>query len=250
MKASTKTVIFMVIITVIFIFALATINEITKQRIAQNMIIEQSKSILYAFNIFPENFNRADMALTSTTSNIPWRKDDVLQQMDSHLELRAVPVNDEQRRLITASYLAIKDSATIYVRKSDTGSLLSFGFHMKGKGLWGTIDAFGVISADLKTMVGIDFIEQVETPGLGARIIEEEYKYFFRNLDLSRFHQGEAGIDPIIIVKQKDATNVEVSTNSLQAITGATQTVDGVLKMVNTDLKFYIDVIKSNYDRF
>jgi len=99
-------------------------------------------------------------------------------------------------------------------------------------------------------MVGIDFIEQVETPGLGARIIEEEYKYFFRNLDLSRFHQGEAGIDPIIIVKQKDATNVEVSTNSLQAITGATQTVDGVLKMVNTDLKFYIDVIKSNYDRF
>ena len=132
MKASTKTVIFMVIITVIFIFALATINEITKQRIAQNMIIEQSKSILYAFNIFPENFNRADMALTSTTSNIPWRKDDVLQQMDSHLELRAVPVNDEQRRLITASYLAIKDSATIYVRKSDTGSLLSFGFHMKG----------------------------------------------------------------------------------------------------------------------
>ncbi len=53
-------------------------------------------------------------------------------------------------------------------------------------------------------------------------------------------------MQPIILVKKKDKTNVEDSTNSIQAITGATQTVNGVLKMVNTDLKFYIDVIRVN----
>jgi Na+-transporting NADH:ubiquinone oxidoreductase subunit NqrC len=93
-------------------------------------------------------------------------------------------------------------------------------------------------------MVGIDFTDQVETPGLGARILEQEFKYFFRNMDLSGFTSGDPA--PIIMVRQKQSTNVQQSSNSLQAITGATQTIDGVLNMVNTDLKFYIDVLKTN----
>jgi len=85
----------------------------------------------------------------------------------------------------------------------------------------------------------------VETPGLGARITEIEFKYFFRNLDLSGF-EDQSPTPPIILVKNKDKTNLDESTNSFQAITGATQTVDGVLKMVNSDLQFYIEVIRGN----
>lgn len=239
----------MVIITVIFISALASINEITKEQITKNMEIERSKSILYAFNLFPENFQQSDMTLTTTTSNMPWRDEEVLPKINTQLEMVTVAVNEQQQQLLRDSYLSIVDSVELYVHKSDDDSVLAFGFPMKGKGLWGTITAFGVISADLKTMIGIDFTEQVETPGLGARILEEEYKYYFRNLDLKGFHQSETNTKPIVMVKQKQATNVDESTNSLQAITGATQTVEGVLKMVNTDLKFYIDVIKANRDR-
>jgi Na+-transporting NADH:ubiquinone oxidoreductase subunit NqrC len=34
----------------------------------------------------------------------------------------------------------------------------------------------------------------------------------------------------------------------LQAITGATQTCNGVINMINTDLQFYLEVIRSNFD--
>jgi Na+-transporting NADH:ubiquinone oxidoreductase subunit C len=93
-------------------------------------------------------------------------------------------------------------------------------------------------------MVGIDFTKQVETPGLGARIIEEEYKFFFRNLDLSGFSEANSDQPPIVMVKKKERTNVEESTNNIQAITGATQTSQGVLNMVNSNLRVYIQLIQ------
>jgi len=250
MKKSIVTVIFMIIITIVFISALASINEITREQITQNMNIERSKSILYSFNIFPDNFDESMLKLTSTTSDITWQQDEVLEKIESNIEVVTIAVTEEQKSLLKESFLAIDDSVKIYVKKSADGTHLAYGFGMKGKGLWGTITAFGVISSDLTKMIGIDFTEQVETPGLGARILEEEYKYFFRNLDLNGFFKEESQMDPVIMVKQKTDTNVEKSTNSVQAITGATQTVNGVLKMINTDLRFYIDIIQSNPAQF
>jgi Na+-transporting NADH:ubiquinone oxidoreductase subunit C len=95
-------------------------------------------------------------------------------------------------------------------------------------------------------MQGIAFTQQVETPGLGARITEEEFKSYFRNLDLSGFHQEETAQPPIIMVKDKAQTNQEDSTNSIQAITGATQTSQGVLNMVNSNVALYIDIIQAS----
>ncbi|MBN2093319.1 FMN-binding protein, partial [candidate division KSB1 bacterium] len=136
----------------------------------------------------------------------------------------------------------------IYIQVDEKRQANAFGFLLNGKGLWGSLEAFGAISADLKRMVGIDFTSQVETPGLGARITETEFKYFFRQLNLDGFNQQESARPVLIMVSKKAETNVQNSTNSLQAITGATQTCNGVLDMLNTDLKFYIALIKANED--
>ncbi len=246
MKKGLFTVIFMVLVTIVFIAALASINELSRERVLQNAKIDQYKSILYAFDIFPANINERELGLTSTTNDIPWRQDEILSAVQSQIRTVKIPVTAEQLRLLKDSFLTVKDSVEIFVRTDERGEPIAYGFPLRGKGLWGTITAFGVISADLNKMVGIDFTEQVETPGLGARITEIEFKYFFRNLDLSRFHDPAAPTLPLVLVKKKDKTNREESTNSFQAITGATQTVDGVLRMVNTDLRFYIEVIRGN----
>ena len=247
MKKGILTVIFMVVITIVFISALASIHELSKERVMQNAKIDQYKSILYAFDIFPENIVEQELGLTSTTDAIPWQQDQILQIIEDQIRAIKVPVTSEQAQLLKNSFLVVKDSIEIFVRTNEAGEITAYGFPMRGKGLWGTITAFGVLSADLNKMLGIDFTEQVETPGLGARITEIEFKYFFRDLDLSGFQDHPpTGGQPIVLVRKKDNTNREVSTNSFQAITGATQTVDGVLKMVNTDLRFYIDVIREN----
>ncbi len=248
MRKGLFTIIFMVVVTIVFISALASIHELSKERVLQNTKIDQYKSILYAFDIFPVNVNEQELGLASTTNDIPWQQDEILSAVQSQIRTVKIPITAEQIQLLKDSFLTVKDSVEIYVRTDERGKPIAYGFPLRGKGLWGTITAFGVISADLNKMVGIDFTEQVETPGLGARITEIEFKYFFRNLDLSRFHDPASPTPPLVLVKKKDRTNREEPTNSFQAITGATQTVNGVLKMVNTDLRFYIAVIKENED--
>jgi len=126
--------------------------------------------------------------------------------------------------------------------------VLAYGFKMQGKGLWGTIIAFGTVTRNLNRMVGLDFMQQVETPGLGARITEHEFKHYFCNLNLEGFDQNIPETPQIVMVRKKERTNREESTNELQAITGATQTCNGVLQMVNRDLKFYLNLISKNRD--
>ena len=236
----------MVIVTVLFISTLATVNEVSRERIAENLKLNNYKSILYAFNILPAGIEERELGLTSTTEDIPYDGAFINNRIESEFKELRLPVTPEQQDLLAGSFLSVGDSITIYARTDSTGAIDSYGFPMRGKGLWGTISAFGVISADMQRMIGIDFTEQVETPGLGARITESEFKYFFRNLDLSGFFESGTERTPVIMVKQKERSNVEESTNELQAITGATQTVDGVLKMVNIDLRFYIALIQAN----
>ena len=82
------TILFMIIITIIFISALASINELSKERVIQNAKIDRYKSILYAFNIFPENLNERDLGPTSTTNDIPWQQDQILQNIEIFQDLQ------------------------------------------------------------------------------------------------------------------------------------------------------------------
>ena len=246
MQQGIKTVRFMVIVSVVFIAVLATVNEATKGRIAQNFEIERATSMLYAFNMFPEGVTEDDLASTGVTTDIPWKEGEVLQTLEARLQKISVPIPDDLKTQVAGSFLEGQTAVEVYEGKNEQGEVVAYGLPLYGKGLWGTIEGFGVISADLTKMVGIDFTKQVETPGLGARIIEKEYKYFFRNLDVKGF-QAElpTGQTPVIMVKEKAQTNVENSTNSVQAITGATQTSQGVLNMVNSNLALYIKILQA-----
>lgn len=239
-----KQVGFMVIVSVVFITVLASVNEVTKARINRNFEIEQTKAMFYAFNIFPEGVDDSKLSATSITADIPWSEEQVLQTKETRLRSLTIPISENLKGVVRDSFLEGRDSVEIFEGLNEHGEVVAYGLPLVGKGLWGTIEGFGVISADLDKMVGLDFTKQVETPGLGARIIEQEYKLFFRNLDLRGFSNVDSKQPAVVMVKKKDRTNVEESTNSVQAITGATQTSQGVLNMVNSNLRVYIQLIQ------
>jgi Na+-transporting NADH:ubiquinone oxidoreductase subunit C len=239
-----KQVGFMVVVSIVFITVLASVNEMTKARINRNFEIEQTKAMLYAFNIFPKGIDDSKLSSISITADIPWTEEQVLQAKETRLRPVTIPISENLKDVVRDSFLEGRDSVEIFEGLDEQGEVVAYGLFLVGKGLWGTIEGFGVISADLNKMVGIDFTKQVETPGLGARITEQEYKYFFRNLDLSEFGRSDSDRLPVVMVKKKEKTNVEESTNSVQAITGATQTSQGVLNMVNSNLRVYIQLIQ------
>ncbi len=239
MPKSVFTVLFMIVISTVFIAALAVVNSESKPRIMMNAELQSMKSVLYAFGMLPGDVKESNLPGTMTTQDLPWNDSRIMAERDSAFTSRRVAVPDSLRPLLKDSYLTPGDSVTILVRQMN-GRDAAYGFQLKGKGLWGTITAFAVISADLRHMEGIDFTDQVETPGLGARITEQEFKYFFRNLDLSCFPDHPC----IVMVRSKDRSNLDNPTSELQAVTGATLTSNGVRNMLNTDLRFYITLLR------
>jgi Na+-transporting NADH:ubiquinone oxidoreductase subunit C len=239
-----KTVIFMIIISVTFVAALATVNEITRTTVENNIKIQESKEMLYAFNVFPDKFQPETLSLKATSLAVPWENSQVLDIMNTRIKSVEIPVNEKLRGIIHGSFLDGQTKIPIFEHVDAQNTVVAYGLPLFGKGLWGTIQGFGVVTADLQKMQGIAFLKQSETPGLGARITEEEYKRYFRNLDLKNFFAANPTGTPIIMVKKKTKTNLEESTNSVQAITGATQTSQGVLDMVNSNLRVYLPLLQ------
>ena len=243
MKKGIMTVGFMTVITVFFITILAVLNAGTRGRIIRNENVQRMRALLYACNIFPDGLEEKNLPKTSTTSDIPWNAEHVLTMVQSRIQTLHLSVPPSLREMARDSFLSLQDSAEILVIWDADTTIIGYGFSLRGKGLWGTISAIGVISSDLRRMIGIDFTDQVETPGLGARITELGFKYFFRGLDLTDFLKSRSGSPIIRMVAKKEVSNLQKPSASIQAITGATQTCNGVLAMVNTDLRFYIRLL-------
>ena len=69
--------------------------------------------------------------------------------------------------------------------KRTTPGRESVGFLMGGMGFWDRIEAVVVLTPDLKQILNIQFMDQKETPGLGARIEEPWFTDQFQGLQVA-----------------------------------------------------------------
>lgn len=94
----------------------------------------------------------------------------------------------------------------------------------QGNGFQGTIKLIFGIDKDLKKITSLEVLEQVETPGLGSLITEENYTKQFRNLSVN---------PNVKLIKGKEKS----SDNEVQSITGATISARAVVNIVNDAVK-------------
>ena len=90
--------------------------------------------------------------------------------------------------------------------------------------MWGSISGIIALDQDFKTVLGMDFISQNETPGLGGRIEEDWFKEQFRKIVL--YEEGE----PIRYASAGSEGQVD-------AITGATSTSNALLNIINESIQ-------------
>lgn len=112
---------------------------------------------------------------------------------------------------------------TLYQYKTDDGKI-NYAIPFEGAGLWGEITGIIALDQELKTVLGMDFISQNETPGLGGRIEEDWFKEQFRSIAL--YEDGE----PIRYAAPG-------SEGQIDAITGATATSSAVLDIMNAAIQ-------------
>lgn len=186
-------IIFMVILTVFFTSILAFLNYSTADRIAYNQETDIRKVVLYVLDIDTESDDPETIERVFKEKIIEEKTDDYI------------------------IYSVVEDEETI-----------AYAFPVGGTGLWGSITGYAGISADYTKLLGVDFVEQSETPGLGGRISEDIYKEQFRDLDLSK-----AEDENYIIYTPASGGNID-------AIAGATLTSQSVANFLNKNIGDFI----------
>ena len=119
-----------------------------------------------------------------------------------------------------------------YVPPADSGrtEIVAIGF--EGPGLWGPVKGFLALDKDMRTIRGITFYEQEETPGLGGEIASD----WFQEQFIGKSIVDEAGKAGIIISSDEGQ-----APNKVDAISGATMTCDKVQAMLNEVIKSIVE---------
>ena len=173
-------VLFMLLITAVYTSVLAGINAISLERINIQEALRLQRAVLFVNDIEAS--------------------DDQITEM-----------------FASSFYLVTKNDLSYYVRK-ENDQILSYTFPFKGKALWGTVDGYIAFDANLKTILGVDFLKHSETPGLGGRIDEAWFKEQFRGISLET--------TPFLRYQNESKGNID-------AITGATLTSNAIKSMLN-----------------
>ncbi|MDD2442524.1 MAG: FMN-binding protein [Eubacteriales bacterium] len=174
-----NTIVFILVLSLVFGGVLAGTNAWLRPRIVVNEQIAEKRAVLDAFGLDATGDAQA-----------------IAERFDSQIQTET------------------QQDLAIYSWFDTNGSTKGYAVPFSGAGLWGTIRGYLAVSADLKTVLGLTFVEQNETPGLGGRIDEPAFKEQFRNLSID-LAQGFAYGD------------------QLDAITGATSTSRAVLQILN-----------------
>ncbi len=99
---------------------------------------------------------------------------------------------------------------------------------LDGKGLWGPIWGYAVISEDGQTVKGVTFDHKSETPGLGAKITDEAFQKSFEG---KKLYDKDGHFVSVRVLKA--GKNPEIAAeNRVDAISGATITSRGVDEMM------------------
>lgn len=173
-------VVFMVIITIIFIGILATFYQLSFERVTIYRQTQLKKMVLDVFGLPSENIE-ADFANYITTSQ-----------------------NEE-----IMYYEARLDSV-----------FLGYCFPISGSGLWGTIQALLAVTPDFGEIISIEIVNQNETPGLGGRITEDWFKDQFKGKILVNDDVVSAFmlIPENEICQEKDINQITGATASSKAV--------------------------------
>jgi Na+-transporting NADH:ubiquinone oxidoreductase subunit C len=180
-------VVFTVLVTVAFVSPISLVYLVTKPKVELNERVFLQRSVLYA----------AGLELPPAP-----------EQISALFEQRV-----EQKSGGGGDYYLVRDPA---------GGTAGYVFLQSGPGLWGEITAAVGFDESLQKLTGVDFLRQVETPGLGARISERWFREQFR---------GKKG--PFTTVGEGEPS----AENQFDAITGATLTSNFVKDLLNAAVR-------------
>ncbi len=145
------------------------------------------------------------------------------------------PIVAEKVNIQKNSKLDAKDRVyPVFMFSSGSEGVDAYIFPTFGSGLWDWISSYVAFGPDLNTVKGIAFDHKSETPGLGARITEENVQNRYVGKEIYN-DQGEL----VSITMVKGEGNTGLSEHQVDGMSGATMTAKGVNAMLEKYLECY-----------
>lgn len=121
-----------------------------------------------------------------------------------------------------------EDISEVYIRRDANGAIEKVVLPVRGYGLWGTLYGYLALEGDLRTVAGLGFYSQKETPGLGGEVDNPSWKAQWPGVSLYDA-QGEPAVR---LVKGRSPEGSPQAEYEVDALSGATLTTKGVENLV------------------
>lgn len=140
-------------------------------------------------------------------------------------------IADNQTKAVTDGILAIESKTAktekieenLYKIFDQNDDLIGYAVLTKGQGYQGPIKILYCVDKDSTKLLGIEIIDSTETPGLGAKIKDKDFRDQLKDLSIER---------EITYTKAKIET-----AGQIKAITGATISSKAVVNIINNSIK-------------
>ncbi len=185
------TIVFTFAVCFVFVAILAVANDLTAEQVRQNQIVAQQRAVLNAMGI----------------------------SYQSDEEVLSLFEDVEQDEI---------DGTIVYITEKDGNRIYAMSF--RGSGLWGPIVGILAMDSSLENIFGIEIISHEETPGLGGRITEDQWKEQFRDRPVP-----EGSIE---VVRGGSTGDGQVA-----AITGATGTSNSMERILNNAMQRFRELL-------
>ncbi|MDD5458937.1 MAG: FMN-binding protein [Phycisphaerae bacterium] len=116
----------------------------------------------------------------------------------------------------------------------ENGGIKAYAVPIEGRGFWAPIKGLVGVAEDKKTITGIAFYEQNETPGLGAEIAKPEFRDQFAGKVM-------AVTDKPVKFRRPGE---QLGESEVHAVTGATQTSVRLERIINDNLTQWREKVK------
>ena len=139
------------------------------------------------------------------------------------------------------------NNAQVFLAKNETGGVQYYILPISGYGLWSTMRGYLALESDARTVKGIIFYEQAETPGLGGEIANPAW----RALWAGKLVYDENFQQRLTVVKGQAARTGQQANYEVDGLAGATLTTRGVANLIEywmggNGFKKYLENVKSN----
>ena len=150
--------------------------------------------------------------------------------LDNYDQLKSLRFPDQSKPVPADKDIAIiknrENIGKIYFSKKDN-EIDKLILPIRGYGLWGTLYGYIAIENDFNTVVGIEFYEHKETPGLGGEVDNPNWKDIWVGKKI--YKTGDVQLQ---VIKGAVDQNMDDSIYMVDGLSGATLTSKGVSNMI------------------